>query len=87
MLDCVSAGECKGRWADHSHHLKLRISFGIVFPLNKLPLRVEEQWQSCLQSSFICLPEKLMGGWAKPAKLVGEVEGEDGADQAMLSAV
>lgn len=42
MLERVSAGECKGKWTDHSHHLKLGINFGILFPLNDFPLRVEE---------------------------------------------
>lgn len=72
MFQLVSA---RGKWTDRSHNLKLRIKFGILFPLG-----VEEWWQICLQSSFICSPKKLMGERAKPAKLVGVVEGEGGTD-------
>lgn len=38
MLECVSAGERKGKWTDHSHHLRLRINFGTLFLLNNFPL-------------------------------------------------
>lgn len=81
MLESVSAGECKCTQSEHSHCLKLRISFGtIFFSMISLSqsLGVLACGQSCPQSSFICSTRK--AEWAKPDKLVGAVEGEGGAD-------
>lgn len=36
--------------------------------------------RSAYRAGFFCSPGKLMGEWAKPAKLVAAVEGEGGAD-------
>lgn len=76
MLEYVSAGECKGRWADHSH---LRLNFGTLFLLGNFPLLElsSSLWVDLSTKRFYLFTTKA-DGWV--GQLVGALEGEGGAD-------